>query len=47
LEILIIITPWIEKSFRNLDPTKVTNELNDGEVWKVDGGSVIVVWASS
>ncbi len=47
LEILIIITPWIEEGFRNLDPAKVTNKLNDGEVRKVDGGSVTVVWAST
>ena len=31
VKIFIVITPWIEQSFSNLDPTNVTDELNDGE----------------
>lgn len=31
LKILVVIAPRIEQSFSNLDPTDVTNELDDGE----------------
>ena len=36
LEVFIIITPRIEKSFSNLDPTNVTNKLNYCEKGNID-----------
>jgi hypothetical protein len=45
LKILIIVTPRVEKSFSNLDPTKVTDEFNDGVIGKVDDRSVVEVGA--
>ena len=40
LEILVVVTPRIEKSFGYLDPTKVTDELKDAEPRDEDTGSV-------
>ena len=31
LEILIVISPWVEKCFGNLDPSEICNKFNQGE----------------
>ncbi len=36
LEVLVIIPPGIEQGFSNLDPTKVSDELDEGEDGNVD-----------
>ena len=43
LKVLIVISPRIEKGFSNLDPTKVSDELNQGEDRDVNHGGVKVV----
>jgi hypothetical protein len=40
LEVLVIVTPGVEQRLCNLDPTKVTDELDDGVVGDVDGRRV-------
>ena len=41
LEVLVIISPRVEKGFSNLDPPKVADEFDDGEDRKVDDRGVI------
>ena len=36
LKILVIITPRVEQGLSDLDPAKVADELEDGEVGEVD-----------
>ena len=42
LEILIIISPRIKKSFSNFDPTEIGDELDEGEDWNMDNRRVKV-----
>ena len=41
MEVLVIITPRVEKGFGNLDPPKVADEFDDCEDGKVDDRGVI------
>jgi len=43
LKVLIIITPWVEECFSNLDPTKICDELNQGKDGNVNHRGVKVV----
>ena len=43
LEILIVISPRIEKCFSNLDPTKIRDKFNQGEDWNEDHRSVEII----
>ncbi len=36
MKVLVVIPPRVEQGFRNLDPTKVSKTLNQGEDWDVD-----------
>lgn len=40
LKVLIVIAPRVEQGFSNLDPSKVSNELDDGEDGNEDDGGV-------
>ena len=42
LKVFIVIAPRIEERFRNLDPTHVTDELQDGEDRNVDIRRVVL-----
>jgi len=41
LEVFIIITPWVEQSLGNLDPSQIANKLQDWEPGKVNGRCVV------
>ena len=41
MEVLVIVAPRIEEGFSHLDPTKVTNELDDGEDGEVYDWGVV------
>jgi hypothetical protein len=41
LEILVVVAPRIEQRFRNLDPAKVSDELDDGEDREVSDCKII------
>jgi hypothetical protein len=43
LKVLIIVTPWVEECFSNLDPTEVSNELNQGKDGNVNHRGVKVI----
>jgi hypothetical protein len=36
LKILVVVSPRIQQRFSNLDPTEVTDELDDGETRNVN-----------
>ncbi len=36
MKVLVVIPPRVEQGFRNIDPTKVSKTLNQGEDWDVD-----------
>lgn len=42
LKILVVVAPRIKQRLGNLDPAKVTDELNDGVVWKENDGCMTV-----
>ena len=46
LEIFVIVSPWIEQGFGNLDPTKIGDKFNQSEDWNMDNRRVEVIWAT-
>jgi len=44
LEVFIIITPRVKESFSNLDPSQVSDELNEREQWNMDNWGVDIKW---
>ncbi len=36
MKVFVVITPRVEQRFSNLDPTKVSKTLNQGEDWDID-----------